>query len=271
METITSSGTVLLYLQSWMQKAPELSVGFTTRKGGVNGESCHAFNLALHVEDEEAVVLHNRRQLMKEIGFTMDAFTCAQQVHANNVAIVDSSDRGKGSLSTQTAIADVDGLLTAQDDICLISFYADCVPLYFFEPTKRLIGLAHAGWRGTVKQIAKEMVHTMVEKMNANPKYIYAAIGPSIGACCYEVDNYVAQSVHNMLPRADVIKSHANNRYMLDLKECNRQIMIEAGILPEHIAMTQYCTGCDTTRFFSHRKESGKTGRMASWIGWQVR
>lgn len=180
-------------------------------------------------------------------------------------------DRGKGSLSTQTAIADVDGLLTAQDDICLISFYADCVPLYFFEPTKRLIGLAHAGWRGTVKQIAKEMVHTMVEKMNANPKYIYAAIGPSIGACCYEVDNYVAQSVHNMLPRADVIKSHANNRYMLDLKECNRQIMIEAGILPEHIAMTQYCTGCDTTRFFSHRKESGKTGRMASWIGWQVR
>lgn len=264
----------LLYLKPWTgieEEGAVLTAGFSTRTGGVSKAPRNSFNLALHVGDDIETVLENRRLLMSEIGYTLDAFTCGDQVHANKVAVVQASDRGRGSRSRETAFAETDGLLTQEKDVCLISFYADCVPLYFYEPTHQIIGLAHAGWKGTVSQIAEVMIRTMAENMQADPKYIRTAIGPSIGTCCYEVDRSIAEKFQKLFPDHHVIHPNSRGRYMLDLKESNRQIMIKAGILPEHISVTDFCTGCDTSRFFSHRKEQGRTGRMASWIGWQTR
>mgnify|MGYP001944112971 CR=1 FL=1 len=269
-----ASDLYLLYLNGWTGMKSDdavLTAGFTQRTGGVSKPPRHSFNLALHVGDDEEAVLENRRRLMTEIGFELDAWTCAEQVHSNHVVIAGKSDRGKGSLSREEAIADADGLLTQEKNICLVSFYADCVPLYFFEPKKQIIGLAHAGWKGTAARIAEVMVRKMIDEMQADPSRIQAAIGPSIGACCYEVDHRIADLFQRMLPEHAVARPNGEGKYMLDLKESNRQIMIKAGIFPENIMVTKYCTGCDANRFFSHRRDRGLTGRMASWIGWQTR
>lgn len=263
----------LLYLSEWIERkdASGLTAGFSMRTGGVSMPPRDTLNLALHVGDDDKAVLENRSKLMAKIGFTLDAFTCAEQVHENHVKIVGLSDRGKGSRHREEAIVGTDGLLTQEKDVCLVSFYADCVPLYFYEPERKIIGLAHAGWRGTVSQIGKEMVRKMVEELDADPSCILAAIGPSIGSCCYEIDSRIASQFEQLFPKHQVIQPNSRGRYMLDLKESNRQIMIKAGILPENISVTRYCTGCDTSRFYSFRMEQGQTGRMASWIGWQTR
>lgn len=192
---------------------------------------------------------------------------------------------GKGSRSWSgpkdraSAFQTTDGLLTDVPGVLLTSFYADCVPLYFYDPVHRVVGLAHAGWKGTVAQIAAAMVSKMETVYSSHPQDIIAAIGPSIGDCCYEVDDYVMKHVRQLegdlskpTETADSVGLYRTsdtdeNKYMLNLKEMNRRIMIKAGILPTHIECTSWCTSCNQDLFFSYRKENGVTGRMTSWIG----
>jgi YfiH family protein len=135
--------------------------------------------------------------------------------------------------------------------------------------------LAHAGWKGTVQEIAAVTLAKMQQHYNSKPHEIMAVIGPSIGICCFEVDGIVMNKVWELFSRDMMEKDGANplfqekknGKYLLNLQEMNRQIMIKAGILPSHIEVTKYCTSCRTDLFFSHRKENGKTGRMVAWIG----
>jgi YfiH family protein len=256
----------VLRLASWMDKFDGLTVGFTSRLGGVSEPPLGPLNSAFHVGDREADVVENRCRITKLVGFDLEAWTCAEQVHDCQVTIVESSDRGAGSKSRETAIPNTDALVTNHKDIMLTSFYADCVPLFFIDPLQRVVGLAHAGWKGTALQIATKTIDKMSKVYGSKPSNMLAAIGPSIGACCYEVDQQVVNQIGAPTPaRKD------NGRYMLDLKEINRQFMIRAGILPNHIEVTSLCTSCSTDLFFSHRAENGRTGRMASWIGWLKR
>lgn len=122
-------------------------------------------------------------------------------------------------------------------------------------------------------RIAEKIVYTMMREFGSQLEHIQAAIGPSIGACCYEVDHHVADRIRSDVPEAihALQPARTAGREMLDLKESNRQIMIKSGLLHENILITHFCTGCDTDHFFSFRKEAGQTGRMASWIGWHSR
>jgi len=269
----------LLFINTWMSKWNGLVAGFTTRLGGFSEEPFLSNNMGLHVDDNEQHVIRNRQQLCQHLSFPFESFTCAQQVHSNKVQVVTYKERGRGRLSAQDAIQDTDGIITNESNILLTSFYADCVPLLFVDPIKKVVALAHAGWKGTVEAIAKQTIDLMQAQYQCEAQSIYAAIGPSIGQCCYEVDKRVIDAVHvlwdkEQLPKhllETCIRPINELKALINLKEINRQIMIKAGILSSNIEISKLCTGCSTDLFFSHRIEGGKTGRMASFIGWQER
>lgn len=256
-------------IPSWTALMPSLSVGFTSRKGGRSTDEYRSMNMALHVNDKEEDVIYNRKLLASLTGFPYDAWTNAEQVHGDRVEVVTLNHKGKGRLQQDDAISGTDGLVTDTPGILLTSFYADCVPLYFFDPEKKAVGLAHAGWKGTVLKIAEKMIETMNYSFGSDPEHIKVAIGPSIGQCCYEVNEDVIQPLKktiSMIPE-DAIIDKQKGHYDLDLKKINQEIVIYAGIKPQNIEISSWCTSCHTEWFYSHRKEKGKTGRMASWIG----
>jgi len=272
----SAKGPSLFLLPQWSEQCVGLTAGFTSRLGGTSQEPWTSLNCGLHVGDESAAVIDNRKLLADALEWPFDSWTCAEQVHGHHIYRVTAKDKGKGRLSRETAIADSDALVTDEKDILLTSFYADCVPLYFFDPDKGVIALAHAGWKGTVLEIARHTIKAMEEGYGCSVEGIRAAIGPSIGDCCYEVDQTVLSRMEPLVRElayaqgADakqVIHDTANGRARINLKEINRQIMIKAGILPTSIELSEWCTGCSTELFFSHRMEGGATGRMVSWIG----
>jgi YfiH family protein len=268
LRTDDNEDSSLLMLQSWCE-THGITAGFTTRATG---------NTALHIGDDSLAVIDNRRRVTEQLGWSYEGFTCAEQVHGNHVHGVTSEDVGRGREDRLSAIADTDAMITNKPKILLAMYFADCVPLYFYDPITQSMGLAHAGWKGTVSEIAIKTVEKMKKSFGVQTENLLAAIGPSIGSCCYEVDESVLihvrplletlQEGNELIEVKDIIKPNdSNNRAYLDLKHLNRQLMIKAGILPSRIEMSSWCTGCRTDLFFSHRKENGVTGRMMSWIG----
>ncbi|WP_206107195.1 peptidoglycan editing factor PgeF [Paenibacillus apii] len=272
-----SGSPALFSLESWMNPDSKITAGFTGRAGGAGRTPYESLNCAFHVGDIPEDVIKNRKLVAESLGFLLEDWTCGEQVHGSEIAVVTADDKGRGSLERSTAFADTDGLLTDVPGVLLASFYADCVPLYFYDPVTGAVGLAHAGWKGTVAEIALSMVKRMEAVYGSRKKDIRAAIGPSIGACCYEVDDFVMDRVRRL--EESLIRDEESGeslyspstahigKMMLNLKELNRRIMIKAGILPTHIECTSWCTSCSPDLFFSYRKENGVTGRMASWIG----
>lgn len=265
-----ASGVETFRLAAWENEYAGLSAGFSSRIGGVSRGAFDSLNCALHVADDPQAVLENRRRLAAAAGFPFDAWTCAEQVHGNSVTVVTKRERGMGREAQHSAIPNTDALITEEVGVMLVSFYADCVPLFFYDPVRRVAGLAHAGWKGTAKHIAQRTVEAMHSKLNCDPADILAVIGPAIGACCYEVDETVIRAMR----QADIAEgwtAKENGKYMLNLKVINEQILRKAGILPTHIEITNLCTSCQSESFFSHRRDQGRSGRMASWIGMMKR
>lgn len=262
----------LLHLQEWERRFPGLVAGFTIRTGGFSEEPYGSFNMGLHVGDVDAHVVANRRKLAERLDFPFDAWTCADQVHGNRVCQVMAGGAGRDSL--KSVIQATDGLFTEKRGVLLASFYADCVPLFFMDPASGAIGLAHAGWKGTVGRIAKEMVKALEDRYQARREKLLVAIGPSIGGCCYEVDERIMEQVRASAKKwVGCVSPSENGRYMLDLRKLNAEILLEAGVPDANIAVTDWCTSCRTDLFFSHRREAGAagtTGRMASFIGWKT-
>jgi polyphenol oxidase len=261
-------GGTLLHLREWEERFPGLAAGFTLRTGGVSGEPYRSFNMGLHVGDNPEHVVANRRKLAAELGMPFEAWTCADQVHGSRVCQVAAGGAGRESLAD--VIPATDGLHTDQPGVLLTSFYADCVPLFFLDPASRAIGLAHAGWKGTVARIVEEMVRAFQRHYDSKAEELLVAIGPAIGGCCYEVDERIMERVRTAAQRWEAaVVPRENGRYMLDLPRLNEEILAECGVAPERVLRTGWCTSCRTDLFFSHRKEAGKTGRMASFIGWR--
>ena len=268
---LTETPFVYFTIPQWEKLNRSLRVGFSSRHGGESNHPFHSMNLALHVGDNLESVIKNRKKLMNEIGFSFDAWTAADQVHGNNIAIIKKEDKGKGREELNSAIQNTDGIVTNEQDILLTSYYADCTPLFFFDPIKKVIGLAHAGWKGTVLKIGAKMVETFVNDFGSKVEDILITIGPAIDQCCYEVNDQVINPLRNSLSLipVEMVVDKKNGHYDLNLKKVNVQILMEAGILPNHIEISTYCTSCDNHLFFSHRKEKGNTGRMAAWIGFR--
>ncbi|MCS7459276.1 peptidoglycan editing factor PgeF [Paenibacillus doosanensis] len=272
------NGCELFFVKGWMDRYAGLTAGFTSRHGGVSRRQFGSLNCGLHVADAPEDVIHNRRRVAEALNIRLEDCTYAEQVHGNEVQAVTREHAGAGIESREQAIQAKDAFITNETGLFLHALFADCVPLLFFDPVRRAVGLAHAGWKGTVLQIARMTVEAMRERYGTQPEDLLAAIGPSIHSCCYEVDDTVMDRIRAAMNELGVgnepadggeaiYRERENRKYSLSLQQMNRQIMIKAGILPSHIEMSSLCTSCRTDLFFSHRKEAGITGRMAAWIG----
>lgn len=242
--------------------------GFSTRLGGVS-EGCYSsLNLSFTRGDSEDAVRENYRRIAAAIGVKCENMVFSQQTHTINVRVVTEQERGMG-FTRPVEYTDVDGLVTNVPDICLVTFYADCVPLYFVDPVKRVIGLSHSGWRGTVGKIGKETVRMMRQQFGSNPADILAAIGPSICMDCYEVSEDVILKFRENFAGVywkDLFYKKENGKYQLDLWKANEIVFAEAGILPEHMAVTNVCTHCNSNLLYSHRAMGDKRGNLAAFL-----
>lgn len=242
--------------------------GFSTRLGGVS-KGCYAsLNLSFTRGDREEDVRENFRRIGAAIGVDCKRMVFSQQTHTANVRVVTEEDEGMG-LTRPLSYQNVDGLVTNVPGICLVTFYADCVPLFFVDPVKKVIGLSHSGWRGTVEKIGKVTVERMAQQFGSRPSDILAAIGPSICQDCYEVsEDVIRRFQESFAPQdwPDLFYKKENGKYQLNLWQANAVVFREAGILPEHMAVSNLCTHCNSEILFSHRASGGRRGNLAAFL-----
>ena len=247
---------------------PGIIHGFSSRLGGVGEGFLSSMNLSFSRGDEPERVRENFRRIAESIGFSEKDLVFSMQTHTANVRRVGREDCGRG-LERPVGYCDVDGLVTNEPGVVLATFYADCVPLFFVDPVHHCIGLSHSGWRGTVGKIGKATVETMAREFGSKPGDLLAAVGPSICQECYEVseeviglfrENFAEELWPKLFYRKD------NGHYQLNLWEANRLIFQEAGILPQHITVTDICTACNPELLFSHRASGGKRGNLAGFL-----
>ena len=164
---------------------------------------------------------------------------------------------------------ETDGMITNVPGICLVTFYADCVPLYFVDPVKKAIGLSHSGWRGTVGKIGAETVRTMQEEFGTDPADLLVGIGPSICRDHYEVSEDVAEEFRLAFPgKEEQLLEYRGNpgHCQLDLWEACRITLMEAGVKEQNISVTDICTACNPELLFSHRASGGKRGNIGAFV-----
>lgn len=244
---------------------------FTTRDGGVSEGIFRSLNFRKDAEDDPTNIKENFRRVAEYFETTADRIVCAQQTHTANVRVVTNDDAGKG-VTHKRDYTDVDGLVTDVPGLVLFTSHADCVPLYFYDPVKKAVGLAHSGWRGSVGQIGRRTIELMGENYGCDPADIYAAVGPSICADCYEVSEDVASEVRPLVNGLQgeedrVLKNgRSEGKYQLDLWELNRLVLKNAGIKDEHLTVSNLCTCCNPDKLFSHRATAGKRGNLGAFI-----
>ncbi len=242
--------------------------GFSTRLGGVSNEHLSSMNLSFSRGDERDNVLENHRRFAKALGYSYERLVFSDQVHDVKIHVVREEDAGKGIIK-ESDIKNIDGLVTNIKNIPLITFYADCVPLFFYDKVNKVVGLAHSGWKGTVGNIANQMIITMSNEYGSAPENIIVAIGPSICMDCYEIsedvaiqfkDNYTDNELKNMLV------NKGNGKYQLDLHQACKYNFLRAGIKEDNISMPDVCTCCNPNELFSHRASKGLRGNLAAVI-----
>lgn len=237
---------------------------FTTRLGGVSKGVYESFNLSFTRGESRETVLENYKILCGNLGFDYESFVLPYQTHTTHIRRVTLEDKGKG-VTMPSDIRDTDGLITNVPGLNLTVFGADCVPIFLLDTGKKAIATIHAGWRGTAMGIAKKAVEKMVLEYGTNPIDILAGIGPSIGKCCFQVDEPVVRLFRENLLFADqvIFEDNEPGKYKIDLWQTNRLILKDAGIPVSNIEISAVCTMCDTHQFYSHRKMGDARGNMA--------
>lgn len=257
-------------LSPYLERDPLLAAAgvmhaFTGRAGGVSEGPCASLNLGLHVGDDPRAVRENRRSSLEALGLDLDRLILGEQVHGVRVRPVGPAERGAGARATATALSATDGLVTADRGLVLGVLVADCIPLLMADPEAGVVAAVHAGWRGTIGDIATRAVEAMVA-LGASPRRIVAAMGPSIGPCCYQVSPELAARFASLFG-GEVVRSTAAGPH-LDLRRANRTRLVEAGVAESRISWQPACTACSGDRYFSHRGQGGRAGRQAGYI-WQ--
>ena len=239
--------------------------GFSTRRGGVSAAPFASLNLGLHTGDAVTDVQENRRRYCAAFGLDAAKAVTAEQIHGDSIVVVTARECGRGALLYETAIPQTDALITNIPDLPLLMFYADCVPVYFLDPEHKAIGMAHAGWKGTVAQIASKTLKLLTKQFGTRPQDCLVAVGPSIGPCCYEIDQFVHDKIHAAFTQPEeLLQKTSTGKWKLDLWAANRQQLEGIGVPAQNIVVAGVCTSCNTHMYFSYRAEHGKTGRMGA-------
>jgi YfiH family protein len=243
-----------------------LDVLVTTRHGGVSAGPYAGLNLGLHVGDDPAHVLENRRRAGAALGVQPGDMVFCNQAHARHVHIVAAADRGRGVRSEADAIPGTDALVTAEPGIALVVMVADCVPVVLYDPVAHVAGTVHAGWRGTVARVCEAAVETMMS-LGSRPRDIIAGLGPAIGPDGYQVGDEVADAARECFGAAgaaEVIRPDGTGRWLFDLWHANRVLLAEAGLRAENVHVAAVPTGTRGGGGFFSDRESRPCGRFAA-------
>ncbi len=236
---------------------------FTTRHGGVSTGEAASLNLSFKRKDTSENVHKNFEIICSAIGVDHNRIVFSDQTHGKGIYAATAADVGKG-LHRESDIFDADGLVTMESNVPLCTFYADCVPLFFLDPCKKIIACVHSGWKSTMLEIGKEAVKVM-QSLGSNKKDILAAIGPSIGPCHFEVSEDVAQRFIDKFGN-DIVDRTVGDKTYIDLWKTNVNILLSSGISDENITLAKACTYCEKDRFYSWRGDNHKTGSLCGII-----
>ncbi len=242
--------------------------GFSTRLGGNSKDFFESMNLSYTVDDQKSNVSSNFEIMAKEFNIHTQNMVLADQTHTCNVMKVEDAHRGMGIIRERD-FSNVDGLITNITGITLVTSHADCVPLYIVDLKNKAIGLAHAGWRGTVGNIAKQTFIAMEKYYNTHAEDVMVFIGPSICKSCYEIEWDVASIFKEKYSETDfqqIISIKSNNKYLLDLHKANMLNFIKLGVTIDKISTSDICTCCNPELLFSHRASHGKRGGMCAFL-----
>ena len=257
-----------------LEKTQAVNHCFSTRLGGVSENGFKSLNLSFGRGDDKEKVYENFRRIASDIGTDIKNMVCVKQVHGTKIKHVSKADCGKG-FNLEEDFIGYDALITNEEGVCLVTFHADCVPIFFADPDKKVIALAHSGWRGTVNDIAGKTVSEMEKAYGCRAEDIICAVGPSIGRCCFEVDRPVVDEFVEKLPWSlwDITGKEDENedKYYIDLWQINKRLLTEAGILEKNIEITDLCTKCSEGLFYSHRLMGERRGSMAAFLELKAR
>lgn len=258
---------LIIYKSPLLKQQQNLLHGFSSREGGCSSEPFYSLNMGLTSGDNPEHVVKNRRLFARAIGIMPEQAVCGYQVHSTNIAKVGLEEAGRGFFDASQALAETDGLVTNKKGIALMTLYADCVPVLFYEPHQEVIAVCHCGWKGTVGKLAAKMAGVMRDEYGCKPEDILAAIGPSISRQSYEVDQPVLERFYDAFSFSDKLITPVDATHgKVDLWEANRLQLLEAGLLDCNIDVSGLCTCRNNHIFFSHRADRGRTGRNAALL-----
>ena len=261
-----SGGVVTLHFDR-LDQEEWLLHAFSTRHGGVSLGTRASMDLSLKQDADTR--MENFSRIARAVGFDVEAAVCSYQTHTVNIRRVTAEDAGKG-LTAERDYQDIDGLICDVPGLTLVTFYADCVPLFFADTKNHVIGLAHSGWRGTTARMGREMVHAMQDAFGTKPEDLICAVGPSICGSCFEVGPEVEEAFAQTFTPEQmkrIVTGRKGDRSYIDLWSANREILLEAGVPGERISVSGICTRCNPQHLFSHRIMGADRGSLAAFMG----
>ncbi len=265
--TLHNADTVPYLTYNSLSEIKIIRHAFTTRLGGLSEGEYTSMNMAFNRGDDPDRVTENYRRFCKSAGFDFNTLVASAQDHHTFVRAVTKDDIGVG-ITRPRDMESVDALITNERGVTLVTYYADCTPLFFVDTKNKAVGLAHAGWRGTVGRIGEKVIKKMTELYGTDPKDVFAAVGPAISVCCYEVDEPCAAQFLALddLNTEKFVFPKGGGKYMVDLLETNRQILHAAGVPEENISVSDLCTCCNSDLLWSHRATKGHRGTMSAFM-----
>ncbi len=260
MFTYAQRGSIKYLEAELLKQYDSIIHAFCSRWGGVSEGQFSNFNFSVSEGDGNEQVLKNWTILSDAFGIPVANFCTVHQVHEDGILIIDDST----DFSTMQN-SDYDAIITNRPGLAVGVKTADCVPIFLFDRVQNAIGVVHAGWRGTAKRIAAKTVGRIMEMFSTKAEDLIAAVGPSIGRCCYEVDRVVRDAMKDDAAMVFTTSNHRDH-WMCDLTRANRLQILDAGVPPANIVEAGICTSCHRDTFFSHRGEGGRTGRQFSFL-----
>ncbi|MEA3422861.1 MAG: peptidoglycan editing factor PgeF [Bacillota bacterium] len=232
--------------------------GITTRYGGISKKGFESLNLGFYSEDSKENIDNNYKIFFDALNIDRNKTVATHQTHSDNIVKIESVNQFK-------IYEDTDGFITDVPGITLMTFYADCTPLYFYDPVKKVIGIAHSGWKGTEQKIGARMIDFFVEEFESQVENILVGIGPNISPKAYEVDKDFLENFEDK----EFFKNHIhhmNEKIFFDMVKSNRDILLNKGILKDNIELSGHCTYNESQLFFSYRRQGMESGRMSGFI-----
>lgn len=270
---IERQGDQCVYLlYEHLSEVADLRHGVFTRKGGHSAPPFDGLNVATTTGDDPASALRNQRLVSQTVGLPL---VSARIVHGNDVCVVEraSPDESIEAMRGRLRATQADAMITAEPGLGLFWGFGDCAPILLYDPRQRVLALAHGGWRGAAGAIGPRTIAVMAERFGSRPDELLAGVGPAIQACCYRVNEHVRQTfATEPIAHENAVFVHGEDEegqatLSLDVTTSNARQLLAAGVLPEHLEVAPFCTGCEEDLFFSHRMRPHADGRFGVVIG----